>query len=323
MSIDEEKFIERYPELHHYTGWEALKGIVSLNTFWATHYKHLNDLSEVVHMKAHLASLVPRSRSERRSAIKKIQELYDKTFKQFVTPYIVSFSTHSTGSDFDHENGMMSQWIPTKASDGSEIGGYGKHGYVLVFDTRQLSNFLNLEFETFLYSQTTYSNIVYNKGIDVFKSSFSSLIDEASWFLWDKDAELSPGSKGLPKNYTRAEEFINEFIRSTVSFKHEKWSQEQEVRIVAHPKDASELAYIEDTNPDDIKALRHRQPKQIHYRDKDGRTIPFIKLFDGLNAKLPIKRIIVAPDKDQAALYEQLKRLVGDNIPVHCSKLEL
>ena len=35
------------------------------------------------------------------------------------------------------------------------------------------------------------------------------------------------------------------------------------------------------------------------------------------------KRIIVAPDKDQTALYEQLKQLVGDTIPVRCSKLEL
>jgi hypothetical protein len=153
--------------------------------------------------------------------------------------------------------------------------------------------------------------------------SFLYRIPEASWFLWDKDAELRPGYKGLPKNYARAEEFINEFVKSAVSFKHGKWSQEQEVRIVAHPKHVSELAYIKDTDPDDIKALRNRQPKQIHHRKKDGRTIPFTKLFDCLNATLPIKRIIVAPDKDQAALYEQVKRLVGDTIPVHRSELEL
>jgi hypothetical protein len=323
MSIDEEKLIGLYPELHHYTGWEALKGIVSLNTFWATHYKYLNDLTEVVHMKAYLASLVPRNRPERRSAVKKIQELYDKTFTKFVTPYIVSFTTHSAGSDFDRENGITNQWIPSKASDGSEIGGYGRHGCALVFDARQLNDMINREFESFLYSQTTLSNVVYNQGIDGFKLSFTSLIPEASWFLWDKDAELRPGYKGLPKNYARAEEFINEFVKSAVSFKHGKWSQEQEVRIVAHPKHVSELAYIKDTDPDDIKALRNRQPKQIHHRKKDGRTIPFIKLFDGLNATLQIKRIIVAPDKDQAALYEQVKRLVADTIPVHRSELEL
>jgi hypothetical protein len=323
MSIDEEKFIERYPELHHYTGWEALKGIVTLNTLWATHYQYLNDLTEVVHMKNYLAKLIPRNRLERRSAVKEIKELYNKTFKHFVTPYIVSFSTHCIGSDFDRENGITSQWVPIKVSDGYEIGGYGKHGYALVFDTRQLNDLINQEFESFLYSQTTFSNVVYNQGIEGFKSSFARLIPEVSWFIWDKDAELRPGYKGLPRNYARAEECINEFVKSTVSFKHQKWTQEQEVRIVAHPKDASELAYIKDTDPDDIKALRNRQPRQIHHRKKDGRTISYIKLFDGLDAKLPIKRIIVTPDKEQAALCEQVKRLVGDTIPVHCSKAEL
>lgn len=136
-------------------------------------------------------------------------------------------------------------------------------------------------------------------------------------------AQASPGYKGLPKNYARAEEFINEFVKSAVSFKHGKWSQEQEVRIVAHPKHVSELAYNQGHRPRRYKGAAKPPTKQIHQRKKDGRTIPFIKLFDGLNATLPIKRIIVAPDKDQAALYEQVKRLVGDTIPVHRSELEL
>jgi hypothetical protein len=321
MADDAEKVLELHPELHHYTGWESLKGIVTLNTFWATHYKCLNDLTEIDYMKDCLAALVPRNRPERRSAVKKVQELYDKTFKQFVTSYIVSFSTHSADSEFDRENGILTQWVPTKASDGSEIGGYGKHGYALVLDTRKLNDLVNREFESCLYSQTVLSNVVYNQGIDGFKSSFATLIPEVAWFLWDREAELPANYKGLPKNYERSVNLIEQFITSTVSFKHEKWSQEQEVRIVAHPKDVSELASIKDTDPDDIKALLNRQPRPIHHRDMDGRTIPYIKLFDGLGAKLPIKRIIVAPDKDQVALYEQVKRLVGDAIPVHCSKL--
>jgi hypothetical protein len=62
-----------------------------------------------------------------------------------------------------------------------------------------------MEFETHLYTQTTYSNVVYNFGIDHFEASFEALIKEATWFIWDKPP--------LPKCYARAEEFINDFIK--------------------------------------------------------------------------------------------------------------
>lgn len=323
LTSDDKKLFQRYPELHHYTGWDAVKGIFSLNSIWATHYEHLNDRSEIVHMKEYLAELVPRNRSERRSAKKEIQYLYAKTFKQFVTPYIVSLSTHATGSDFDGENGTISQWVKTKGPDGFEVGGYGRHGYAIVFDTRRLNDLMNREFEAFLYSQTTYSNVVYNQGIDAFRGAFEPLIREAAWFIWDREAEIPRGYKGLPKNYDRAVEFIDDFVKTTVSFKHLRWSQEQEVRIVAHPKHPSELKSIRSSDTDDIKALRNRLPKTIHHREKEGKTTPFIKLFEGLNIELPIKRIIVAPDEDQAALYEQVKRLVGSKVPIHCSRVKL
>jgi hypothetical protein len=91
----------------------------------------------------------------------------------------------------------------------------------------------------------------------------------------------------------------------------------------AHPKDPSELVHIRDSDPDDIRALSNRQPKEIYHREKDGRAIPFIKLFDGLKADLPIKRIIVAPDEDQTRLYEQVRGLVGNRVPIHCSNVKL
>jgi hypothetical protein len=37
-------FIATHPELHHYTTFQGLKGIVETNTIWATHYCDLNDL---------------------------------------------------------------------------------------------------------------------------------------------------------------------------------------------------------------------------------------------------------------------------------------
>jgi len=319
MSNEEDRFVELYPELHHYTGWEALKGIFTQNEIWATHYKHLNDLTEIVHMKEYLTTLIPRNRKERRSAKQEVESLYKKTFSQLVTPFIVSFSTHARDADSDRENGVSNQWLKSTSEDGTQIGGYGEHGYALVFDTRRLNDILNLEFETCCYTQTTYSNVVYNQGLDGFRAAFEPLIKESAWFIWDKSSSFNLGTH-FPKDYTRAEDFINDFIKTTVSFKHPRWHQEREVRIVAHPKHPSELKYISDSDPDDIKALRHRRIKEIFYRDKGK---PFIKLFEKLGTTLPIKRIIVSPDENQDGLWRQAVELVGDSVPVHRSQLRL
>jgi hypothetical protein len=41
-------FADQYPELHHYTDLNGLRGIISTNTLWATHFSHLNDNTEVL-----------------------------------------------------------------------------------------------------------------------------------------------------------------------------------------------------------------------------------------------------------------------------------
>jgi hypothetical protein len=301
MTAEEDRFFQTYPELHHYTRWGALQGIFTTNTLRATHYKCLNDLTEVEHMKEYLATLVPRNRVERRSAKSEIESLYKKTFTQFVSPYITSFTTHAADADFDGENGVLDQWSK-----------YGRHGYAIVFDTKFLNDLLNREFDTHLYTQTTFSNVVYNFGIDHFKASFEQLITEAAWFIWDK----AP----LPKGYARAEEFINDFIKTTCSFKHSDWSKEREVRIVAHPKHPSELKYIRESDSDDIKALRSRSPKEIFYREIN---IPFLNLFGDLGKDLPIKRIIVTPDENQEFLWRQASTLTAGRVPVYRSEIEL
>ena len=300
MTAEEDRFFRIYPELHHYTRWGGLQGIFTTNTLRATHYKYLNDLTEVEHMKQYLATLVPRNRVERRSAKIQIESIYKKTFTQFVIPYIASFTTHAADAEFDRENGLLDQWSK-----------YGRHGYAIVFDTKSLGNLLNKEFDTHLYTQTIYSNVVYNFGIDHFKASFEPLIVEAAWFIWDNR---------LPRCYARAEQFISDFIETTCSFKHSDWSKEREVRIVAHPKHPSELKYIRESDSDDIKALRNRSPKQIFYREPN---IPFVNLFGDLGVDLPIKRIIVAPDENQELLWQQVSALTAGRIPVYRSGIEL
>ena len=299
MTDEQQKFFERYPELHHYTKWDSLRGIFTCNTLWATHFERLNDRTEVVHMEEYLMQCVSKNRSERRKVQKEIGRLYHaQTFPRFVTPYIISFSTHTAGSEFDRDNGIESQWIK-----------YGRDGYAIVFDTERLDGLINREFETCAYTQTTLSNVIYNFGIDHFKLVFGALIDEAPWFLFT-----------LPKDkeFNRSVQFIGDFIKSTVSFKHSKWSDEYEVRIVACPMKTADRKFVSDHDPDDIKALRSRRIKEVHHIGK-----PLIKLFEDIGMDLPIKRIIVAPGKEQERLWEQAAALVGGKVPLHLSKVEL
>jgi hypothetical protein len=151
-------------------------------------------------MEEYLVQCVSRNRSERRRVQKEIERLYHtQTFPRFVTPYIVSFSTHTAGTEFDRDNGIESQWIK-----------YGSDGYAIVFDTESLDGLINREFETCAYTQTNLSNVIYNFGIDHFKSVFSALIEEARWFLFTLHRE---------RELERGVQFISDFIKSTASFK--------------------------------------------------------------------------------------------------------
>ncbi len=51
-------FVEKHPELHHYTSIAGLEGILASRTLWATHFQELNDSSEVIHLQKPLTSAI-------------------------------------------------------------------------------------------------------------------------------------------------------------------------------------------------------------------------------------------------------------------------
>lgn len=53
-----QKTSEVYQKVYHYTTWDGLVGILQNKTLWATHYKFLNDYSEIVLFKDKLISLI-------------------------------------------------------------------------------------------------------------------------------------------------------------------------------------------------------------------------------------------------------------------------
>jgi hypothetical protein len=49
-----EKISEVYPRLYHYTNEQGLYGILENQCVWATHYKFLNDYSEIILLREKL-----------------------------------------------------------------------------------------------------------------------------------------------------------------------------------------------------------------------------------------------------------------------------
>ena len=123
---------EDHPYLYHYTTFEGLVGILATQTLWATHYKALNDSSEVEQMRGLLerstfkiVNSVVRKKAKDSFAYKRflrkhgglaacshkeaqniIDNFYEVTFAErmgrapMAEPYVVSFCAHTNETDY-------------------------------------------------------------------------------------------------------------------------------------------------------------------------------------------------------------------------------
>lgn len=81
LKISSVAFQAAHPELHHYTNAAGLKGIVSTNTIWATHFRDLNDSTEVTHLRQSFADALALRYEEliaRQTLSEGLRELYER-----------------------------------------------------------------------------------------------------------------------------------------------------------------------------------------------------------------------------------------------------
>ena len=101
--------------------------------------------------------------------------------------------------------------------------------------------------------------------------------------------------------------------------KHQGFFEEREVRSVAFPMTEEIEENYKTMDPTYVSP--GKPMKRIHVR-RDG--APYIEMFDlGEEIFLPIKRIIVGPQKNQARSKAEIEVLVGKNVEVHCSETPL
>jgi hypothetical protein len=329
LTIADRSVLSEHAELHHYTTYAAVKGIYETNTLWATHFSDLNDATEVTHLqaplleavvarfvqilderKAHLsgsqsdfesqlaASLAKPGGAEmvaRAAATDIVQALYKFTFENkaafpFAEPFIASFCSHSSDQAYERENGLLSQWR-----------GYGRDGgFCIVLDTAALAGMLGREFDAHYWIHMNLAAVRYAlDGISV-AEIFPSLLDRCGiLFSGILDGKVPEAS----------DDGFEPFVAGATLFKHQGFREEREVRIVAVPGSQRVMERVQAEHKDFYPA-----PLKTVRETVNGRR--YVVLFDSLGDRLPIKRIIVGPSRNQDSNYDQAREVVGENIRV-------
>ena len=330
--VDKQEIYEKHPELFHYTDHKGLVGILSSQTLWATHYKFLNDTTELQLMRVKLGErLFPFVKERivevyRQASFKKTREmqnaggavriarnesmrLADSFYKTafgdissgpgFAIPYITSFCAHSSDQSYERQNGLLSQWR------GYARGG----GYAIVFDTKKLCDLYRLEGEKYYYVLTHIGDVVYQGDEQSFEEAFGDGIEKIKY--------------GLREFYETGNWEVGEIFVDVLSMftrlKHRGFFEEREVRAVSFPMTTEiedEFKRVDPTYLSPDKPL-----KRFSVRE-DG--TPYIEMFDfDEKIPLPITRIIVGPQKNQAQSIKELEDLIEKDIEVNCSETPL
>ena len=310
---------EEHPELFHYTGMAALKGILESNSLWATHQRHLNDSSELMLLwpkfeaacVAHLNKTFSRyvalnpSRGDEVAALGgpgRLAATDGATFVEIMRsllfgtndrpgisiPFIASFSSHE--NEYHREHGMLSQWRS-----------YGDDGVAIVFDTKELENLLRLEDEQVVFSWCGVQDAVYLERDLDFRRTFSTLFDTVGLFAEHVTKGLDAHDNGVQDNMKRLYEAL---FPAVTRLKHFGFQEEKECRIVVG------VPHQEHHDALEISG-NARQAKRIYHRSGRNGSIPYIRLFENLGKELPISRILVAPSRNQEANAEAVCDLVS------------
>jgi hypothetical protein len=315
-SIADPAFADSYPELHHYTSYAGLSGILESQTIWATHFFHLNDSSEVSLLRDPLTeaarlrllrALITRQRTSvslrmflrKRGGAPRVAEgdadslvrtLYEKIFGGgLAVPFIASFCSHVNDQSYERENGLLSQWR-----------GYGKDGgFCIVFDTTAIVTILEAEFNAYNWTHLQIAPVHYAYDDIEVDTLFPELVERCEAFV----------VRTLDNKHPLVDEggLAPFFMSACPLLKHQGFREEREVRIVAIPADRQVLRSFVAQHPEYDVSERW---KTIHLRSDTN--VQYVKLNDHRNkAPLPIKRVIVGPSQAQTENLERARGIVG------------
>lgn len=320
------KTSEVYETLYHYTTWEGLLGILNTQTLWATHYRFLNDYSEIVLFRNKLITILQPFVAEQYGKL--IDQRPD--FRQEITEegglgeavrhdteVFVDAQYHATGDEiyilsfcgqhtnpYVNSNGLLSQWR------GYGFGG----GLAIALNTRKLEEILVNEEARFEYNAIHLSDLIYSDNEERLKEELS---EDLSLIASDVRQVFDP-AKVNGKERAAAMKGYGAFVNCISRYKHCGFSEENEVRAVVLPavldRDYLELARTSGTT---VKPEKERK-----FRNRGGQLVPYVELFDSTDIELPIERIIVGPHKDKETRAAALRVMLRNTtIEITCSDI--
>lgn len=322
------KVSEEYSKLYHYTNWDGLLGIWDSRSLWATHYKFLNDYTEIILfrdklinlMSPHVEDVIRKLMEELPDFAQQVNEyggvakliqdevgaVVDAQYKAVGEQiYIASFCGEHEDQNIN-QNGLLSQWR-----------GYGKDGgFALVFNTEKLEELLVLEEEKYKYKTDFLCEVLYSDDEGKLKDRLSDY-----WDVLAQDVKLlfdSDSYTGEKREFTGKLQGAVPFVKCVTRYKHYGFKEENEVRVVALP------AVFSQDFLDIIAATKEelRLEKEIKFRNNGTNRIPYIELFKSIGRELPIEKIIVGPHIDKERRASTLKTMFRKtDIEIVCSDI--
>lgn len=262
--------------LYHYTTQAGLLGILDTDCLWATHYKFLNDYTEISFAKEHLIkALLDKKNASDDIYSNGLKGVYD-AFVQYDI-YITSLCSHD--NQYVAENGLLSQWR-----------GYGENGgFAILFDKEKLEELVKGQ------NHSTEESTDLDEAKHVPRFISKKVFYDIDKYPEDFDNEIEQIVKTTmePGELSSWEEFFNPWLICICFFKSQGFEEENEFRLAASlgrknlkskqiiKFRGEEISYIEiPRNINDIE----------NDREKANRLIKPL---------LPIKKIIVGPHKNK------------------------
>lgn len=318
-----QKTSDVYERLYHYTTFEGLLGILNTRSLWATNYKFLNDTSE---LNLFLNEKLPEVFRE--TIYKKYKQFFDENpekfeefksktrkdlwdvclfesqslIRSFMSPlneqiYICSLCGDNQ-DDFTNKNGLLSQWRA-----------YGKNGgFAIVLNTKEMETILEKEFASYMYGSISMSDVIYSHDIARFKSELGQDLETII-----KHAEHIINNLISGEQYIKFEKnSYSAFLNCIARYKHQGFKEENEVRIFSHLLLEPFKAY----------ETEGKVEKEVLFRGNELLKTPYISLFGNKDSQLPIKEIIVGPQREQDKRCSFIKTLLR-NEDIEVTKSEI
>jgi hypothetical protein len=309
--------------LFHYTTAAGLIGILKNQSLFATHADFLNDSAECrilqdllkPQITAEIAEVVPelikrgrligdvyRESGEEIYGMQAAQALNSiiVSIEKIAPVYITSFCVHDP-SQPEYENGLLSQWR-----------GYASGGFAIEFEEAGIDELAKAENKAFRYQGILTNLVSYDNHLERAKLEQFNGVGKA--FL-RKLFEEQGGD--LDRDFGQEVDlvhFMKPFLEVLPFLKDRGFSEEREYRIAAL---CNRPTVAEDGD--------ERKPKEVWFRESNrGAVIPYVRLFEGLGERLPIKGILVGPHVNQDNQVGALSLLLeqyGVDVEVRRSKL--